>query len=101
MEFWYFKFEGEFLPESSDYGKGCFSGCIVPDCLHSSAKKAFLRAVRTNHVVIIDIIEEFSVDAYLLDKKDSSNKFWIDFYKKAEKVGKPIFDVWHTYPLGS
>ena len=101
MEFWYFKFEGRFKCTSSEYGKGLFSGCLIPESNYMSAKLSFLNFLKENQIKIVDIVNEFSVDGTLLDPKDVNNTFWINFYKESKTVNKPVFDVWHLYEIGT
>lgn len=101
MDFWYFKFEGRFTRNSSDYGKGLFSGCLVPENDFDTAKQSFLKSLKESHIKLIDVIKEFTVDGTLLDPSDQTNKFWIEFYSEAEMNNKPVFDIWHLYETGT
>jgi len=98
MTYWYFRFEGRFNDRSPEYGcKGVFSSCMVPASVHRRAKSAFLQSLKEEGIELIEILEHFAVDAEELDAADQANRFWIEWYEKTKKAGKPVFDKYQVF----
>lgn len=98
MNYWYFKFEGQFKEGSPEYGcKGVFSSCLIPEGSYTKARSLFLRALEKNGIDLSEVLECFEVDGDALDPQDEQNTFWIDWYNKAQKERAPVFDKWHVF----
>lgn len=99
MEFWYFKFEGKFAKGSPNYGDGIFSACMVPESNYEQARSIFLNSLNVEDILLVEIIEEFSIDGHELDSSDIVNDFWIDLYRNAKSSGSVVYDTWHLFAL--
>ena len=98
MKCWYFKFEGQFLDGSPEYGcKGVFSSCLVPVTVHRRAKAIFSQALKEQGIELIEILEHFEIDCEELDPEDEKNTFWIEWCKEAKTAGKALFDKYHVF----
>lgn len=99
MKFWYFKYEGEFKENSSHFGEGVFSGCLIPDSNFQRAKSLFLKNLSEHSIRLVEIIEHFSLDGRELDPSDETNTFWIEWYERAEESKQVENDSWHVFGL--
>jgi hypothetical protein len=98
MKYWYFKFEGEFRKDSSEFGgMGVFSSCLVPESNLRIAKSLFFTALRGCEIDLVDVIEQFTIDGNELDPRDERNGFWIAWYNEVKAKGELLFDPWHVF----
>jgi len=101
MKFWYFKFHGKYSKDSSNYGEGVYSGCLIPDSNRRTAKAEFLSALIEERIILEEILDSFALDGHELDPSDRDNDVWIDLYQQAEKLKTPIFTTLHLYDLSN
>lgn len=101
MKFWWFKFEGWFSDDSSEYaGEGVFSECLVQKGDQFDAEFEFLAALAERKINLIEIEDRFliSTDPNDIDYENPDNQYWLDWCNETEAAGHPTFEAFHLYP---
>ena len=100
MKFWWFKFEGWFADDSTEFpGEGVYSQCMVRAAF-DQAEFEFLTGLTARKINLVEIEDHHLVDVNPAERdyENSDNRYWLDWCEETELEGKPTFESLHLYP---